>query len=117
MAKHGGYPGGMIPGNYSNLMKQAQRMQRQMEEQQAALEQKEFTASAGGAVTVVVTGKHELKSVKIQPDVVDPEDVEMLEDLIMAAVNEALHQVESAQGENLDKLTGGMSGLGLNGLF
>ena len=119
MAKRGGYPGGMIPGNYSNLMKQAQRMQRQMEEQQAALEQKEFTASAGGgAVTVVITGKHELKSVKISPDVVDPEDVEMLEDLIIAAMNEALSQVENAQGENLDKLTGGLGGLpGMNGLF
>ena len=119
MAKRGGYPGGMIPGNYSNMMKQAQRMQRQMEEQQAALEQKEFTASSGGgAVTVVMTGKHELKSVKINPDVVDPEDVEMLEDLITAAMNEVLKQVESAQNENLDKLTGGLGGInGLNGLF
>ena len=119
MAKHGGYPGGMIPGNYSNLMKQAQRMQRQMEEQQAALEQKEFTASAGGgAVTVIMTGKHEMKSVKILPEVVDPEDIEMLEDLVVAAVNDVLHQIESAQGENMDKLAGGMGGLGgLNGLF
>ena len=81
MAKRGGFPGGM-PGNMNNLMKQAQRMQRQMEEQQAALESKEFTATAGGGVVeVTVTGKREVTKVKIDPEAVDPDDVEMLEDL------------------------------------
>ena len=80
MAKRGGFPGGM-PGNMNNLMKQAQRMQRQMEEQQAALETKEFTATAGGGVVeVTVTGKREVTKVKIDPEAVDPDDVEMLED-------------------------------------
>ena len=89
MAKRGGFPGGM-PGNMNNLMKQAQRMQRQMEEQQAALETKEFTATAGGGVVeVTVTGKREVTKVKIDPEAVDPDDVEMLEDLIVAATNEA----------------------------
>ena len=91
-------------------------MQRQMQEQQEQLEQSEFTASSGGgAVEVVMSGKRELRSVTIQPEVVDPEDVEMLQDLIVAAVNEAMKQVEAASNENLSKLTGGMGGLG--GLF
>ena len=94
MAKRGGFPGGM-PGNMNNLMKQAQRMQRQMEEQQAALESKEFTATAGGGVVeVTVTGKREVTKVKIDPEAVDPDDVEMLEDLIVAATNEALRKCE-----------------------
>ena len=75
MAKHGGYPGGMIPGNMNNLMKQAQRMQRQMEEQQAELEEKEFTASVGGGVVeAVVNGKKEVVSITLQPEAVDPDD-------------------------------------------
>ena len=89
MAKRGGFPGGM-PGNMNNLMKQAQRMQRQMETQQAELEAKEFSAaSGGGVVEVTVSGKREVTKVKIDPEAVDPDDVEMLEDLIMAATNEA----------------------------
>ena len=92
MAKRGGFPGGM-PGNMTNLMKQAQRMQRQMEEKTKELEEKQYTAAAGGgAVTVTVSGKKEVVSVKISPEAVDPDDVEMLEDLIMAAANEAFHQ-------------------------
>ena len=88
MAKRGGFPGGM-PGNMNNLMKQAQRMQRQMETQQAELEAKEFSAAAGGGVVeVTVSGKREVTKVKIDPEAVDPDDVEMLEDLIMAATNE-----------------------------
>ena len=80
-----------MPGNMSNLMKQAQRMQRQMEENQKELETKEFTAKAGGgAVEVTVTGKKEVKKIKLSEEVVDPEDIEMLEDLVMAAANEAL---------------------------
>ena len=81
MAKRGGFPGGAMPGNVSNLMKQAQRMQRQMEEGQKELETKEFTATAGGgAVEVTVTGKKEVVSVKLSEEVVDPEDIEMLQD-------------------------------------
>ncbi len=112
MAKHGGFPGGM-PGNMSNLMKQAQRMQRQMEESQKELETKEFTAKAGGgAVEATVTGAKEVKSVKISPEAVDPDDVEMLEDMIVAAVNEALKQAEEASANNMSKLTGGLGGFG-----
>ena len=80
MAKRGGFPGGGMPGNMSNLMKQAQRMQRQMEESAKELESKEFTAAAGGgAVEVTVTGKKEVSKVKLDPEAVDPDDVEMLE--------------------------------------
>ena len=112
MAKRGGFPGGM-PGNMNNLMKQAQRMQRQMETQQAEFEEKEFTAAAGGkAVEVTVTGKREVTKVKIDPAAVDPDDVEMLEDLIMAAINEALRKCEEESAASMSKITGGLSGLG-----
>lgn len=112
MARRGGFPGGM-PGNMNNLMKQAQRMQRQMEENQKALEEKEFTAAAGGgAVEVTVTGKREVARVHIDPEAVDPEDVEMLEDLIVAAVNEAMRKVEEESAAAMSKLTGGLGGLG-----
>ena len=111
MAKRGGFPGGM-PGNMNNLMTQAQRMQRQMEESQKELEAKEFTAKAGGgAVEVTVTGKKEITKVKLSQEVVDPDDVEMLEDLVMAAANEALRMVEEASQEAMGKMTGGL-GLG-----
>ena len=112
MAKRGGFPGGM-PGNMNNLMKQAQRMQRQMEEQQKELEEKEFTASVGGGVVkVTVSGKREVTKVKIDPDAVDPDDVEMLEDLIVAATNEALRKVEEESAAVMSKLTGGLGSLG-----
>ena len=116
MAKRGGFPGGMgMPGNMNNLMKQAQKMQKQMEESQKALEEKEFSAAAGGgAVTVTVSGKKEITSVKLKEEVVDPEDIEMLEDLIMAAANEALRKVEEETQNSMSKLTGG---LGMGGLF
>lgn len=119
MAKRGGFPGGMgMPGNMNNLMKQAQKMQKQMEESQKELEEKEFTAAAGGgAVEVTVSGKKEITSVKLKEEVVDPDDIEMLEDLIMAAVNEALRQVEEASANSMSKLTGGLGGLGMGGLF
>lgn len=111
MAKRGGFPGGMVPGNMNNLMKQAQRMQRQMEEQQKELEEKEFTATAGGsAVTVTMTGKRELKSIVLSEEVVDPEDIEMLQDLIVAAVNEVIRQVDEESNSNMAKLTGGLGG-------
>ena len=110
MAKRGGFPGGM-PGNMSNLMKQAQRMQRQMEETTAALEEKEVTAAAGGgAVEVTVSGKKEITKVKIAQEAVDPDDVEMLEDLIMAACNEALKKMEEMTQSEMAKITGGLGG-------
>jgi DNA-binding YbaB/EbfC family protein len=115
MAKRGGFPGGGMPGNMSNLMKQAQRMQRQMEESQKELETKEFTAkSGGGAVEVTVTGKKEVTKVKLSEEVVDPDDIEMLEDLVMAATNEALRMAEEANTEVMSKMTGG---LGMGGGF
>ena len=110
MAKRGGVPGGAMPGNMANLMKQAQTMQRQMEEQAKEMEAKEYTATAGGgAVEVKVSGKKQLLSVKLDEEVVDPDDVEMLEDLIVAAVNEALTQVDQAAAGSMSKLTGGMN--------
>ncbi|MCD7736424.1 MAG: YbaB/EbfC family nucleoid-associated protein [Lachnospiraceae bacterium] len=112
MAKRGGFQGGM-PGNMNNLMKQAQKMQKQMEENQKALEEQEFTAAAGGgAVEVTISGKREVTRVKLSEEVVDPDDIEMLEDLITAATNEALRQVEEAASATMSKLTGGMGGLG-----
>ena len=111
MAKRGGFPGGGMPGNMANLMKQAQRMQRQMEENQKELETKEFTAKAGGgAVEVTVTGKKEITKVKLSEEVVDPDDIEMLEDLIMAATNEALRQVDEASQKSMASITGGLGG-------
>ena len=113
MAKRGGFPGGMMPGNINNLMKQAQKMQKQMEENQKALEEKEFTATAGGgAVEVTVSGKKEVTRVKLQEEVVDPDDIEMLEDLIVAATNEALRKVEEESSAVMSKLAGGLGGLG-----
>ena len=111
MAKRGGYPGGAMPGNMSNLMKQAQRMQRQMEESQKELEEKEFTATAGGgAVEVTITGKKEITKVKLSPEVVDPDDIEMLEDLIVAATNEAIRKIEELSQETMSKIPGGLGG-------
>ncbi len=92
-------------------MKQAQRMQRQMEETTKELESKEYTAtSGGGAVSVTVSGKKEVVSVKLSEEVVDPDDIEMLEDLIMAATNEAFRQMETESSEAMSKLTGGLGG-------
>lgn len=113
MAKRGGFPGGGMPGNMANLMKQAQKMQRQMEENQKALEEKEFTAAAGGgAVEVTISGKREIKKVTLSEEVVDPDDIEMLEDLIVAATNEALRKVDEESSAVMSKLTGGLGGLG-----
>ena len=109
MAKRGGFPGMGMPGNMNNLMKQAQKMQRQMEEKTKELEEKQFEASAGGgAVTVTVSGKKEVVAVKLSEEVVDPDDIEMLEDLIVAATNEALRKVEQESTSMMSKLTGGM---------
>ena len=117
MAKRGGFPGGM-PGNMNNLMKQAQKMQRQMEEASKEIEEKEITAAAGGGVVeVTVSGKKEVTKIKIDPEAVDPDDVEMLEDLIMAATNEALRQMDEYSQQSMSKITGGIGGMGgLGGL-
>ncbi|NFO47829.1 YbaB/EbfC family nucleoid-associated protein [Clostridium botulinum] len=113
MAK-GGFPGGFGGGNMNNLMKQAQKLQKQMEDMQKDLETKEFeTSVGGGAVSVTVTGKKEVKSINIKPEVVDSDDVEMLEDLVLTAVNEALRKAEEETASKMGKLTGGMPG----GLF
>ena len=114
MAKRGGFPGGMgMPGNMNNLMKQAQRMQRQMEESQKNLEESEFSAKAGGgAVEVVVTGKKTIKSLVLDKDIVDPDDVETLQESIIAAINEAFAQVDEANESAMSKMTGGLGGFG-----
>lgn len=110
MAKRGGYPG-MGGMNMNNMMKQVQKMQKQMEEQQKALEESEFSATAGGgAVQVTVSGKKVLTKVTLDPDAVDPDDVEMLEDLIMVAVNDAMKQVDEANSSSMARMTGGMGG-------
>ena len=102
-----------MPCNMNNLMKQAQKMQRQMEETTKELEEKEYSASAGGgAVTVTVSGKKEVLSVKLAEEVVDPDDIEMLQDLIVAATNEALRKMEEESQAAMSKLTGGLGGLG-----
>ena len=112
MAKRGGFPAGGMPGNMANLMKQAQRMQRQMEEGQKELETKEFSAAAGGgAAQVTVNGKKEILSIQLSEEIVDPEDIEMLQDLIVAAVNEALHKADEANAELMGRMTGGLGGL------
>ncbi len=114
MAKRGGgFPGGMgMPGNMGNLMKQAQKMQRQMEESQKELETKEVTGQAGGGVVkITVSGKKEITKVEIDPEAVDPEDTEMLEDLIMTAANEALREIENLSQQTMGKITGGLGGL------
>ena len=117
MAKRGGFPGGGMPGNMANLMKQAQKMQRQMEEQAKELEAKEFTATAGGeAVEVTVSGKREVLKVTLVEEVVDSDDIEMLEDLIVAATNEALRKVDEESSSAMSKLTGGLGG-GIPGMF
>ena len=109
----GGFPGGGGMGNMNNLMKQAQKMQRQMEEASKALEEEELTATAGGGVVeVTVSGKKEITKIKLSEEVVDPDDIETLEDLIMAATNEALRQLEEFSSDSMSKITGGMGGLG-----
>ncbi|MCB6415573.1 YbaB/EbfC family nucleoid-associated protein [Faecalimonas umbilicata] len=117
MAKRGGFPGGGMPGNMANLMKQAQKMQRQMEEQAKEMETKEFTAAAGGgAVEVTVSGAKKLLKIHLNEEVVDPDDIEMLEDLIVAAVNEAMEKADAESASAMSKFTGGMGGT-MPGLF
>ena len=104
--------GGM--GNIQQLMQQAQRMQQQMAQKQAELAEKTVTAqSGGGMVTATVNGAHELLELSIDPDVIDPEDKEMLEDIVVAAVNHAMQQAEEMAQQELGKLAGGMNIPGL----
>ena len=110
----GGFPGGFGGGNINNLMKQAQAMQKQMEEMQKEVEAAEFEASVGGgAISVRVNGKKEVLGINIKPEVVDPDDVEMLEDLVLSAVNEALRKADEETANKMGKLTGGIKMPGL----
>ena len=105
----GGFGGG---ANMQQLMRQAQKMQQQMQEAQEQLDAAEYeAASGGGMVTVKVTGKREISSITIDPQVVDPDDIEMLQDLIMAAVNEALRKGEEARESVMGRMAPGMGGL------
>ena len=113
MAK-GGFPMGG-GGNMNNMMKQAQKMQQEMARVQQELEEKTIeTTAGGGAITVVVSGKKQLVSIDIEPEVVDPNDVEMLQDLILVAVNDALTKVDEVTAKEMGKLTGGIN---IPGLF
>ena len=108
--------GGFRPGaaNMNNMMKQVKKMQEQMEKAQSEIEEKEFSSSAGGGVVeATLNGKKEVVNIKINPDVVDPEDVEMLEDLIMVAVNDASKKASDYNEETMGKLTGGINIPGL----
>ena len=114
MAKGGfrGMPGGM---NQAAMMKQAQKMQQDLLRMQQEQEAKTFTAKAGGGmVSATVNGKHEMVNLEINPEAVDPDDVEMLQDMIMAAVNEAMRAADAEAASNMSRLTGGMN---LGGLF
>ena len=114
MARGGfrGMPGGM---NQAAMMKQAQKMQQEMLRMQEEMENKTFTASAGGGVvTATVNGKHELQALEIDPDAVDPDDVEMLQDMVIAAVNEAMRAADADSANSMSRLTGGLN---LPGLF
>ena len=109
MAKHGGFPGGMPGMNMNNIMKQYQRMQRKLEETQEELAKKEYTSQAGGgAVKATVTGAKVLMKLELDKDAVDPEDVETLEDMIVAAVNQALESADEDSQSQMGKLTGGL---------
>ena len=115
MAK-GGFRGGMPGGmNQAAMMKQAQKMQQEMLRMQEEMETKTYKAAAGGGmVTAEVNGKHELKSLTIDPEAVDPDDVEMLQDMVIAAVNEAMRTADAEASANMSRLTGGLN---LGGLF
>ncbi len=103
------------PGNMNQMLKQAQKMQEDMATLQTDLEAREYTAtSGGGAVNVTVDGKHLIKSIKINPDIIDPDDAEMIEDLVTVAVNEAINNAIKTAEEEMGAITGG---LGLPGMF
>ena len=108
-----GYGNGGSASNLQQLARQAQKMQEEMDTASHELEEKEYTASAGGAVTAVVTGKFEVKSLEIKKEAVDPEDVEMLSDMVIGAVNEALRKARDEKSETMDKISGGLNVPGL----
>ena len=111
----GGFPGMGMGGNMQQLASQAQKLQQQMTRMQEELEEREYEATAGGGVvTAKVNGKKELVALTIKPEAVDPDDVEMLQDTVMAAVNEALRTATETSEREMGKLTGGMN---LGGLF
>ena len=104
--------------NRNEMMMRIQKMQEDMQRVQEEVENSEFTASAGGgAVEVTVTGKHEITSIKMKPEVVDPEDIDMLEDLLLAAINEAMRKADETMESEMGKLTGGLNIPGMGGLF
>ena len=106
------------PAGGGNMMKRLQEMQANMEAKQAELAAAEYTASSGGgAVDVTVNGSHEVVSIKIQPDVVDPEDVEMLEDMLLAALNEAMRKADETAEREMSQITGGLNIPGMGGMF
>lgn len=108
----GGFPGIPGGGNMQQLMRQAQKMQQQMVELQEALDERTYEASAGGGmVKATVSGKRELLSLEIDPQAVDPDDVELLQDMILAAVNEALRDGEETREREMGKISGGMGGM------
>ena len=114
MAK-GGFRSGMGGGMNMNMVKQAQKMQQDMLKMQEEMESKEYEATVGGGVVkAVVNGKHEVLSISIAPEAVDPDDVEMLQDMIVGAVNEAMRKADTEASQNLSRLTGGLN---LGGLF
>ncbi|MBQ9631737.1 MAG: YbaB/EbfC family nucleoid-associated protein [Lachnospiraceae bacterium] len=118
MSKRGAFRGGGMPGGMNNIMKQAQKMQQKMEEAQKQVEELEVSASSGGgAVEVTVLGNHEIKSVKLNEEVVDPEDIEMLEDLIVAAANEAMRTLNDESAALMSQATGGLGGGGLGDML
>lgn len=113
-------PKGMGGGssNMNQMLKQAQKMQDDMTKKQEEIEEREFTSSVGGgAVEVTISGKKEVKQMKIKPEVVDPEDVEMLEDLIISALNEAMRNVDDITEDEMNKITGGMNIPGMAGML
>ena len=117
MAKNNfrGMPGGM---NQAAMMKQAQKMQQELLRMQEEQENKTYTAKAGGGmVTATVNGKHEMVNLEINPEAVDPDDVEMLQDMVIAAVNEAMRAADADAASNMSRLTGGLNLGGLGGLF
>lgn len=114
MAKHNGFPG--MGGNMQQLMRQAQKAQQDVARAQEEIGAKDFEVSVGGgAVKAVINGKKEFKSITISPECVDPDDIETLQDLVLAAVNEAVQTAEDAMNEALSKATGGLN-LGMLGM-
>ena len=101
------------PQNMQAMLKQAQKMQEDIEAKKNELESKEYVTSGGGMVEITMTGKHEVKAIGINPEVVDPEDVEMLEDMLVAALNEATRQIDEEAERELDSVTGGLNIPGL----